>query len=653
MIRFPSTRRWIRAVCALSILAITACTPLNDGSNNTLAGPCTETGNPTGLAGGAGLAGRAGITGKIVDAGGKPVQGAKVTLLERNGPDTSGIATAVARTSSCADGSFGFAKAAASTYALEAKDTASGDVAWLAEVAFAAKPTAVPILILKAPASISGSVTRGPNTLPSGIVRDEKILVRLLHTDKSFMTDTSGRFQLTGIGEGVYRASFTAFDGHYLTAFVDSVRVPAGGTTPIPRVQLTWSPFVAPPIPSGLAVRPDSGGLVRLHWHAALIDTPFHYQVERKDSLDPSGDDTLTTMDTALADTLKGAAVGHVLAYRVRLVNRLLNASDWSPLDTARAPADTSGPDTAGQAGKLSVTAMIRMGSVAFSGAQAILYRSPSHPGSQDSLPLPTVALDTLPSGPDGRVRFDGLSAGRYSLEAYDPASGQKAFRFDMRSVENPASASPARDTLDLKPTGAVWSTATRQKAWVTAYWKGNENIEMSLAGTPYTARTEYRSRTEDLDSGIHIENVPAGLYRAVFYAGPEGFFLPDTQTVAVAPGDTVRLPNKAMRYNPTAPPLKPHGLRIVSAAGGKVELGWASVAANLFFKGYVVVRADAGTGIMTLSDPVTDTAYTDDLTGIPSGTHLLYLVHVVTTDGKTGANGGDDMAQPVRYQVP
>lgn len=633
------------ALLAGGLLAcgILSCGPVTDSPPG-LAGPCTETGNPTGIRS---------IAGKVLDAAGKPVANAKVKLLIRTGPDTSGIAAASAQTTTCPDGSYGFRSLPASTYALEASDTSAGTVAWfpkvvLAETSGTGGKTLPTDLVLKQPGAVSGSVTRGPYPAIPGIVHEENILVRLIHTDRSLYTDTSGLYLLGPIPEGVYRAVFAAVDGHFLTAYADSVRVEAGKTTVLPRVQLVWSPNVAPPTPSRLSVRPDTGGLVRLGWHALPVGNFDHYEIERSDSLVAVPLDTLLSKDTAYVDSIKGIAAGHILTYRIRTVNALLNHGDWSSSDTARVPMGNL-PDTGGRA----VSALVRKGGLPAAAVRVSLYRIPVGPGSPDSLPLMPKPVDSALTGADGRVRFDSLPAGAYALEAWQSASGLRAFRRDAHASMPPQAGLPAPDTLDLLAAGTIRGTASRQKAWVTDPGKGNFGIQFSLAGTPYVAHTDFSP--DNGDSGYTLKGVPAGVYQAVLYALPKGFFLPDTQSVTVYPGDTATLPYVAVTYNPKAPLLKPGGLRIDAFAGGKVTLKWSPIAAGnqtVFFKGYVVVRMSES-GALTQSLPTKDSFYLDNLAGIPSGAILRYMVHVENTDGKTGLNAGDDQGQPVLFTLP
>jgi Carboxypeptidase regulatory-like domain len=628
-----SMKPWKRALALLGVgiglslsLSLNGCGPT--GQEPLLVGPCTETGNPTG------------IIGKVFDTKGQPASGAVVKLFQRTGTELNGIATAISQTTTCSDGSFSFAKLAAATYALEANDSASGKTTWFAKAEIADTADNLRVrMVLASPGEVMGKVSRGSNLVPAGIVRNEKILVRLIHTDKSFITDTSGAYHFPMVGAGVYRAVFTALDGHYLSAYRDSILVIAGQRTLLPLYELKWSPFATPPIPTMPSVELSDSGVTLLKWHPVLVENFSHYEILRKDSLDEFGSDTLITTDTMYLDTLKSKPIGYVLNYQVRSVNTLGNKSDWSMGRMTVIPPDAVLSDS------VDFGTRVLLNGKDMASIPVKLYRIPTVIGSPDALPLGVDSAGASITDLDGRVHFKNLAKGRYFVEAADPISHKKA----AANIELFTGKVNAEVSLDLKTTGLLRGTVTRQSLWVSAPFKGNENIQISLAGTPYKVYSENGSPY----SPYTMKGIPAGQYHAVFYAPPIGFFLPDTVRITILAGDSVVLPLVPARYNPAAPPPKLFGLKIGSVIGTKIHLEWETISNYPFLGGYEVLRLDMASNILASSGTLKTASWVDDVKDIASNTRITYVVRVLNLEGMPGANGGNSSGEPVPYQVP
>lgn len=621
---FRLNRYWQWRVGILAWSCLSACGPVTE--NQGLAGPCTETGNPTG------------IRGKILNMAGNPASGAVVKLMQRMGTDSSGIAGVVSQTTACSDGSFGFAKLAASSYALEAFDSASGKIAWFPKADISDSDATVHIsLVLESPGAVQGTVTRGPNPRPNGILNNEKIVMRLIHTDKSYLSDTTGAYRLAPLGAGFYRAVFTALDGHYLTAYVDSVQVRAGETTILPRMDLVWSPYVAPPIPSAPSVDSIAVGTIRVHWNPVFVSNFSHYEVLKRDSLALNLTDTLTLVDTVLVDSLKAFASGHKIEYRVRSVNKLGTKSEWSSIASTTVTKDTT------LTGEATLGINVKTDGVNAIAIKVRLFRIPKNPRSPDSLPAPVTEVGDELTGMDGSVLFTKLSPELYGIEAGDSLSHKKAYRILAVSGH-------MNLTLDLKSTGELQGTVSRQQLWVSAPFKGDENIQVSLSGTPYVVYSDYGFP----DGVFKMTGIPAGTYNLIVFAPPEGYFLADTlKAITVVPGDTTTVPLVVARYNPSAPPPKIFSLKILSVSSLKVTLQWQAVFNYPFLKAYEVLRLDDSLKIMATSGPVTATTWEDNLVGVLPGTSVHYVIRIMTTGGLFGEKGGDPMGNPILFQVP
>lgn len=634
----PGTVRCLPAAALACLLALLSCGPLAETGGPIAEGPSTETGNPA-------------LAGMVRDTSGLPAGGSLVLLyrLPPGSPDSAAF-RAPSRVDSMrtgADGGFRFDSLAPGEYALEASRLEGGAGALRSLFSFRPGVEVPPgnraflrrdTLVLRPPARVSGFARRDANPRPAGVVKDEDILVRIAGTERAAYTDTSGRYVLENVPEGVYRMSFAAADGHYLPGLLDSVAVAPGASVEPRPVTLAWSAFVAPPSPAGLAVTADSAaGLVHLRWSPVSIPRLFGYEVVRFDSAAGLAD-TFSTGDTAYVDTVGGLPPGRLLGYAVHAVDILGNRS---PAPASRRMVAVPVPPDTSAGGAIPV---VVLDGAAPAKALVRLYSIPSSPGPVDSLPRRVRLLDSARTGADGRTSFFRLPAGLYSLEAVG-ADGDMAFRVG-------AGASPegdaAPDTLRLAPTGSLTGMALRRQLWCSAPSKGNENIEVSLAGTPYLTSTFM-----DVQGRYTLPGVPAGAYRAVAQALPRGCFLPDTVDVRIRAGQAEVAPDFDSRYNPGyVPPVA--GLAVASQSRGRVELRWDALpSAYGALEGYEVVRRDSTLGVLKSSGVVRAASYTDDVSEVPSGTRLNYAVRVVDTSGRTGPFGGDLEGRPVYWTVP
>lgn len=606
-------------------------------------GPSTETGNPN-------------LRGTLQDAEGRPTAGfvKLYRMPAASHPDSAALKPPLLILSrpAGADGKYRFDSLPPAVYALEATDADERRFSLAPGLALAsARDTLIRDLSLRAPARLTGTVTRGANPLPEGVADDRGILVRLGGADRSAISDSLGRYDLGRVPEGVYRIAFAAPDGHYEPAFLDTVRAVSGVARELPLVELSWSRFQDPPPPAGLrAVADSASGTIRITWRPVKLANLAFYEVARIDSADSSHNALFRTADTAYTDTVKALPAFRALTYRITAVNALGNRSPAGPFQSRPAVVPAL-PDT-GAGGKTGYLAGVALSPAApMSDVKVMLYAVPAAPGSPDLPPLTVRLLDSAVTGADGRYRFRGLKGDegpeRYAV-ILTAASGYAALRTDIAARPD----STAMDTLIPQPTGAIEGLASRDSQWITNPEKTDMNIPVSLAGTPFQARTDFLSSSAG--ARFSLVNVPAGRYRLVVYTPPDGYFLPDTLEVTVAPGTVTTLPEVVnARYNPSAPPPKIASLSVVSSTRASAQLSWSALAKYDLLQGYRVLRLDGNLKESARSPVVTATTWTDDVSALPRGSVWYYVARVVDVAGRESPNGGDRYGQAIMFTVP
>lgn len=623
-LRIPAT------LISAFVLAVALTSCLQDG-------PSTETGNPN-------------LGGALTDAQGKPIPGLvklyRLPAAAAGGTDTAAAIAPVfvAMDTVKADGKWGFDSLAAAAYAVEGIDAAGQRFGLLRDLVLAApEDTLVRALAVAPPGRLHGRATRGTNALPAGVIANEKILVRLGGADRWAMTDTAGVYAIANVPAGSYRMAFAASDGHYLTAYLDGIAVSSDVDAAAPQVDLEWSRFIAPPAVRGITIARDSAtNTVRLSWRAVRLSggAAVLYEITRADGgPEPKA---VRSPDTAFADALGDLPRGTPLAYTVRAINPL---GEKGPADTLP-PVLAPGRDTVGPAIGL-LEGVVHAKGAPIASAAVHLYSIPSAPGSPDSLPLPAVLRDSGFSDASGRWRFKELPKGRYTVIAQGkPGTGALATGLQPRA------AGVKLDSLEPLAIGSVDGFASRDGKWSTQPFKGDENILVSLAGTPFASITQYGS--PPIGGAFSLKSVPPGTYQLVVYPMPEGGFLADTQTVIILAGNITRLGAVIKPgYNPNAPPPKLKSLAIASATRARVSLTWqADVNGYPWLKGYRVLRLSADLQALDSSAVIPDLHWDDDISKVAAGTKLKYVVRVVAVNGREGAPGGNISGDPIEHTV-
>jgi hypothetical protein len=361
------------------------------------------------------------------------------------------------------------------------------------------------------------------------------------------------------------------------------------------------------------------------------------YAIER------GGIEIARTSDTSWVDSLAGVAPGTALRYAVRALNPLGQAGPADTLAAGPAPEGKVPP-----VGEGVLEGLVLQGNAPVNGAGVELYLAPAGPGSPDSLPLPTWLLDSMGTGADGRYRFVGLGKGRYTVVARSLPRADIA----LARASSPRRDGAGLDTLRPAAPGSVTGFVTRDSLWITAPFKGDENIEAGLAGTPFTGLTGFGFPPNG--GKFNLAGVPAGEYILVLYAPPQGYFLPDSIAVTVREGTATALPATVKaRYNPAAPPPRIASLRLTGATRDRISLAWDPVPRYPLLQGYRVMRLSEARTAMDSSSVITVANYSDDVSAVPVGTKLGYVVRVVGPEGREGANGGDPSGLPVEVVVP
>lgn len=616
------------AALAAFALALSLASCLQDG-------PSTETGNPN-------------LRGTLTDPAGAPIAGTIKLYNVSGAVDTGSIPEPllVAERAVGPGGEWRFDSLHPGKYAAEGIDAAGKRFGLLPGLALASeRDTLIRRLAVDAPGVLRGRATRGDYALPAGIKAHEGIFVRVGGVARFAVTDTAGAWRIADVPAGTYTLSFAAADGHFRTARREGIAVAPGADVAVPPVELVWSRFVAPPAVRGVAFQRDSSAnSVRISWRPVALSDGGNvaYEVTRSDTMGKSAVVNLG-VDTFFVDLLGDLPIGTPVTYVVRAVNPLGQRGPADTLPPVTAPGRKPDPPAQGV-----LEGVVHAKGTALASARVELYAVPAAPGPPDSLPLPATGVDTVFTGADGRWRFDSLPAGRYAILAA-AKSGSAAFRAGLE----PRAGGTRLDSLEPLPTGSVEGAATRDRQWVTSSDKGDENIHVSLAGTPFSMLTGFGMAPAG--APFAFRGVPPGSYRVVIQPLPQGYFLADTQSVKVVSGDTARLPAVVKAaYNPNAPPPKLNSLTLASATRQKVALTWTAPTGGYpFLRGYRVLRLSAALAPLDSSAVIPVTGWVDDVSKVAAGTELRYVVRVVAGNGREGEAGGNGVGNPVIVTVP
>jgi len=271
-----------------------------------------------------------GIMAKVLDTQGRPVADALVEAYLDGDSDAAAIAL------SDDTGGVAIENIPTGTYRIEGSYRRNELVFLVTGVSFS-YPSAdshlnIGVIIMKAPGSIRGQATAGPGD-------NSGTMAYIPGTSYLAITDSAGRFTITGIAEGTYPVS-VARPG-YTAVSVPGVVVISGSVTPLDPIALERDPALPPPAPQSLAAVYDTAsGVVTLGWPPVDAPDLAGYIVYRLDNGTPAAI-TGVIVATAYRDTVFTAAAADTapqLSYQVKAVDQTSDQSLFSPLLTVNAP---------------------------------------------------------------------------------------------------------------------------------------------------------------------------------------------------------------------------------------------------------------------------------------------------------------------------
>ncbi len=215
------------------------------------------------------------LTGILVTPDGSPQADVRVSLFASDavpGPDSAPVA--MVRTD--ARGRYRFRNLAEGTYnalAEKAGSRAFRDSMSVTDRAGFDAGTDT----LKAPGALIGRIRLEPLDSP------RLALVQVIGTDIYVNVDSSGRFALTHMAEGVYRIRVAVADpdSYYIPEF-RVVEIVSGRTDTLAEVIEPF--YIGPPRPSGIRAEALTDGSIRVTWNRTRSKDPFTYALFREAS---------------------------------------------------------------------------------------------------------------------------------------------------------------------------------------------------------------------------------------------------------------------------------------------------------------------------------------------------------------------------------
>lgn len=218
------------------------------------------------------------LRGTVVDGSGRPVRGARVSVL----PDTrelpplakSVIAGPPVRSAvTDGEGHYLFTEMAPGAYSLQGQDDAGGRVFLRLGVEYAGSGLAADLGsdTLREPGILQGRATTWYQDR-SGII------CAIPGTSYLALTDSAGDFTMGGVPQGEYALS-CRLEG-FSPAHSTKTAVLSGGVSRIDSIYLSPLPETPPPPPQGLRAEYDTArGVVTLHWHPSRFRGFHRYRL--------------------------------------------------------------------------------------------------------------------------------------------------------------------------------------------------------------------------------------------------------------------------------------------------------------------------------------------------------------------------------------
>jgi hypothetical protein len=274
-----------------------------------------------------------GIYGILVDASGKPVQGARVKALPAAAAaDTDSVVTD-------GKGRYAFDSLPSGAYNLLGDFGSGSLVVLIPDVKVRDSAQDLGIDTLRTPGSIRGRFL-------AGSMGKAGILAVVAGISRLELSDDSGRFQINGVPQGRYTLRYNG--PGYIIPEDTGVVVKAERTTVLPDKHLEYDPALSPPEPIGLKARYDTlSERVLLSWEVVPVSDLDGFLIYRDDPafMDPQVVPGGFTKGTTFIDSTfskASMAQGWTLTYRVRSrdlkANKSINFSD--PVEVRVAPKE-------------------------------------------------------------------------------------------------------------------------------------------------------------------------------------------------------------------------------------------------------------------------------------------------------------------------
>lgn len=433
-------------------------------------------------------------------------------------------------------------------------------------------------------------------------------------------SNSDGSFVISGIPKGSEYQLAAMFPG-YTTKFSEQFSITAKDTTKlITPIKLTFDPSQTPPAPTGLIASFNSDTkIVRVVWDSVLHPNWNGFIVYRKDSLltaaDPekvSGEQLITTTSYSevIADYDPTKKV--TLQYHVVSQDPNSNRSAFSE------PAYVCLEETQHTAHSTIIGRVVTAEGLSAAAASVVLLQMGNNT---------LIAVDTVMTDASGAFLFSKITSGSYKIEASVAKQEgvlknlSELFSFDsLASVTTPYNCGV--DTL--------WQSGAVQGKVVLNGAASHTGILIFIPGTSFNAYTDAMGNyfLSDVSKGKYELNISHDGYVSIV---SDSFLVHPAETTIIAPV-TLDLDDSD---TPSAP-------RITSSTlhDGKCLLTWEKVV-HPGLSGYSVYRKSADNSaedpqLISGSEIITTTSYSDDLSALPKDTYQYQLVSHGTNGNKS-----------------
>lgn len=270
--------------------------------------------------------------------------------------------------------------------------------------------------------------------------------------------------------------------------------------------------------------------------------------------------------------------------------------------------------------------------------ARVIVYPKSDNKDSTASFQLLEPEVVTI-ADENGYFEIVNLGSGDFVLEAQGKENSGYAV---VNNVEVISWNSAIRyDSIFLSRPGSITGVATR--GGVRSY-QSNERLQDGFIDV--FVKDINRHTTTDLHGRYEFNDIPPGTYTLVFHAD-DGFFTTFKDSVRVLDSAVTKVESVLIKRIPWLPPPKPFDLTVEQIGNlSEVKLTWKAYNTSDLV-GFEVERRinplQADT-VFTVKEPF----FFDDLSGLPAGIIVYYVVRSVSSSFMASANEG-----PVTINIP